>query len=300
MKKSQLKALIREVISEVGGDMDVSHRDTEGVVGFAKKLEKVLTGANLRTMHGTSTSTSNSRFKNPKIALYFNNQEEMNDAWEKLKSKGKLVSTQKSYYNNDDKDEYIKFGNFLINKNSIHSITMTGSGSGHSKYYLGIFTTGVLRNKALTREVAGGHEYKINIKFVDVYDRRNNGDIDINVKAANDHDAQIKAIKEFWKTHDDSKINITDVIVDDENIPWGQHKDDWLPGGAGDPAHDKKKVSGSDFVNHVKNKPFVVVVTDSDTNKKREVGFDDYDAAMNFKLAAEEDGTYWGFHQNKV
>ncbi len=57
--------------------------------------------------------------------------------------------------------------------------------------------------------------------------------------------------------------------------------------------------TGSDFVNHVKNKPFVVVVTDSDTNKKREVGFDDYDAAMNFKLAAEEDGTYWGFHQNK-
>jgi hypothetical protein len=26
----------------------------------------------------------------------------------------------------------------------------------------------------------------------------------------------------------------------DKNIPWGQHKDDWLPGGAGDPAHDKK------------------------------------------------------------
>ena len=76
----------------------------------------------------------------------------------------------------------------------------------------------------------------------------------------------------------------------DENIPWGQHKDDWLPGGAGDPAHDK---------NNVKNNPFVVVVTDSDTNKKREVGFDDYDAAMNFKLAAEKDGTYWGFHQNK-
>ena len=77
----------------------------------------------------------------------------------------------------------------------------------------------------------------------------------------------------------------------DENIPWGQHKDDWLPGGAGDPAHDK---------NHVKNKPFVVVVTDSDTGKKREIGFDDHDAAMDFKLAAEEDGTYWGFHQNKV
>ena len=158
--------------------------------------------------------------------------------------------------------------------------------------------------KALIREVieevTGGHEYKINIRFVDVYDRRNNDDIDINVKAANDHDAQIKAIKEFWKTHDDSKINITDVIVDDENIPWGQHKDDWLPGGAGDPAHDKKKVSRSDFVNHVKNKPFVVVVTDSDTNKKREVGFDDYEAAMAFAWAAQEDGTYWGFHQNNV
>ena len=98
--------------------------------------------------------------------------------------------------------------------------------------------------KALIREVIeeviGGHEYKINIRFVDVYDRRNNGDIDMNIKAAHDHDAQIKAIKEFWKTHDDSKIHITDVIVDDENIPWGQHKDDWLPGGAGDPAHDKK------------------------------------------------------------
>ena len=149
--------------------------------------------------------------------------------------------------------------------------------------------------KALIREVieevTGGHEYKINIRFVDVYDRRNNGDIDMNIKAANDHDAQIKAIEEFWKTHDDSNIKITDVIVDDENIPWGQHKDDWLPGGAGDPAHDK---------NHVKNKPFVVVVTDSDTGKKREVGFDDHDAAMDFKLAAEEDGTYWGFHQNKV
>jgi hypothetical protein len=56
----------------------------------------------------------------------------------------------------------------------------------------------------------------------------------------------------------------------------------------------------SDFVNQVKNKPFVVVVTDSDTGKKREVGFDDHDAAMDFKLAAEEDGTYWGFHQNKL
>ena len=154
--------------------------------------------------------------------------------------------------------------------------------------------------KEVIKEVTGGHEYKINIRFVDVYDRRNNGDIDINVKAANDHDAQIKAIKEFWKTHDDSKINITDVIVDDENIPWGQHKDDWLPGGAGDPAHDKKKVSGGGFVNHVKNKPFVVVVTDSDTNKKREVGFDDYEAAMAFAWAAQEDGTYWGFHQNNV
>ena len=71
--------------------------------------------------------------------------------------------------------------------------------------------------KALIREVieevTGGHEYKINIRFVDVYDRRNNGDIDMNIKAANDHDAQIKAIEEFWKTHDDSKINITDVTL---------------------------------------------------------------------------------------
>ena len=81
--------------------------------------------------------------------------------------------------------------------------------------------------------------------------------------------------------------NYISIKESDENVPWGQHKDDWLPGGAGDPAHDKKK-------------PFVVVVTDSDTGKKREVGFDDHDAAMDFKLAAEEDGTYWGFHQNKV
>ena len=31
----------------------------------------------------------------------------------------------------------------------------------------------------------------------------------------------------------------------DENIPWGQHKDDWLPGGAGDPAHDKNNVKNN-------------------------------------------------------
>jgi hypothetical protein len=76
--------------------------------------------------------------------------------------------------------------------------------------------------KALIREVieevTGGHEYKINVSFVDIYDRRNNGDIDMNIKAANDHDAQIEAIKEFWKTHDDSKIRITDVIVDDNEM----------------------------------------------------------------------------------
>jgi hypothetical protein len=76
--------------------------------------------------------------------------------------------------------------------------------------------------KALIREVieevTGGHEYKINISFVDIYDRRNNGDIDMNIKAANDHDAQIEAIKEFWKTHDDLKIRITDVIVDDNEM----------------------------------------------------------------------------------
>lgn len=51
-----------------------------------------------------------------------------------------------------------------------------------------------------------------------------------------------------------------------------------------------------DFVNHVTDKPFVVVVTDSDTGKKREVGFNDEETAMDFKLAAEEDGTYWGFY----
>ena len=78
--------------------------------------------------------------------------------------------------------------------------------------------------KALIREVVeeinGRHEYKINIRFVDVYDRRNNGDIDINVKAANDHDAQIKAIEEFWKTHDDTNINIMDVtdVTLDKNL----------------------------------------------------------------------------------
>jgi hypothetical protein len=94
--------------------------------------------------------------------------------------------------------------------------------------------------------------------------------------------------------------NYISIKESDENVPWGQHKDDWLPGGAGDPDHDRKKVNRGDFVNHVKNKPFVVVVTGSDTGKKREVGFDDHDAAMDFKLAAEEDGTYWGFHQNKV
>jgi hypothetical protein len=53
---------------------------------------------------------------------------------------------------------------------------------------------------------------------VDIYDRRNNGDIDMNIKAANDHDAQIEAIKEFWKTHDDSKINITDVTLDEDEM----------------------------------------------------------------------------------
>jgi hypothetical protein len=76
--------------------------------------------------------------------------------------------------------------------------------------------------KALIREVieevTGVHEYKINISFVDIYDRRNNGDIDMNIKAANDHDAQIEAIKEFWKTHDDSKINITDVTLDEDEM----------------------------------------------------------------------------------
>jgi hypothetical protein len=34
--------------------------------------------------------------------------------------------------------------------------------------------------------------------------------------------------------------NYISIKESDENVPWGQHKDDWLPGGAGDPAHDKK------------------------------------------------------------
>lgn len=56
----------------------------------------------------------------------------------------------------------------------------------------------------------------------------------------------------------------------------------------------------SDFVNHVTDKPYVIVVTDSDTGKKREIGFDDEASAMNFKLDAEEDGSYYGMHTRPI
>jgi hypothetical protein len=60
------------------------------------------------------------------------------------------------------------------------------------------------------------------------------------------------------------------------------------------------KETRADFVNHVTDKPYVVVVIDSDTGKKREVGFSDEDSALNFKSAAEEDGSYYGMHTKKV
>jgi len=73
--------------------------------------------------------------------------------------------------------------------------------------------------KEVIEEITGVHEYKINISFVGKFGRRDlNGDIDMNIKAANDHDAKWEAIKEFWKTHDDLKIRITYVIVDDNEI----------------------------------------------------------------------------------
>ena len=55
----------------------------------------------------------------------------------------------------------------------------------------------------------------------------------------------------------------------------------------------------SDFENHVHDKPYVVVVRDSDTNKKREIGFDNEAEAKDFKMAAEEDGTYYGYYTNR-
>ena len=36
--------------------------------------------------------------------------------------------------------------------------------------------------------------------------------------------------------------NYISIKESDENVPWGQHKDDWLPGGAGDPDHDKDAI----------------------------------------------------------
>ena len=56
----------------------------------------------------------------------------------------------------------------------------------------------------------------------------------------------------------------------------------------------------SDFVNHVTDKPYVVIVIDSDTGKKREMGFDTEEQANRFKLAAEEDGSYYGIHTNNL
>jgi len=72
--------------------------------------------------------------------------------------------------------------------------------------------------KALIREVieemSDINTYVVNIGFTDVYDRFGNGDVDIEVSAKNNHDAEIKALEEFWKNHDIERINVIDVNVE--------------------------------------------------------------------------------------
>lgn len=41
---------------------------------------------------------------------------------------------------------------------------------------------------------------------------------------------------------------------------------------------------------------YIVVVTDSDTGKRRDVEFDNETGARCFRAMAEEDGTYWGYY----
>lgn len=142
MKKSKLRQIIREEISSVLAE-------EKSVVEYAKKLAQKfssLGAPGASTMSGVGTMSDYGLWKNPKGVVIFDNREFLEKAWETLKQEGTPLTIDKTYSGTAGKSvEYVKIDGFLITKNII-------AGKGlNTKFYLGVFTPNVLKNKAFKK-----------------------------------------------------------------------------------------------------------------------------------------------------
>jgi hypothetical protein len=141
MKKSELRQIIREEISSLMSE-------EKGVVDYAKKLAQKFSslGASPSTMGGVGTMSSFGLWKNPKGVVIFDNRDSLEKAWETIEQEGTPLTVQKTYSGTaGDSVKYVKMDGFLITKNII-----VGKGM-NSKFYLGIFTPNVLKNRAFKK-----------------------------------------------------------------------------------------------------------------------------------------------------
>lgn len=119
------------------------------MVLFASNLARYFKGfdAYASRLSGRTWSTGyygETRYKDPQYGIKFHNEEDLNDAFDILKEKGKRVYLRTKY--SDKIREYVKIGKFLVGSNQLHS-------RHGSEYYIEIMTSsgqkrGIYRQQA--------------------------------------------------------------------------------------------------------------------------------------------------------
>ena len=139
MKKSELKALIREVVEEVAL--------SESVASFAEELAKKFSkyGARASTQRGVEGFNAYGLRKNPKAVVKFDDYESMKAAWEELKTMGTSANVSMAPHTGSSEQEYVKVGDFYVSKNSIVSSVHN---ERYENNYFGIFTAGRMKNRS--------------------------------------------------------------------------------------------------------------------------------------------------------